>query len=369
MTSEPSPQTGVGKGSQADFMAQMTFASMGSSCTDPSCTDSFCGRPSGVREAKETSFRRSRGNFFTKLFDGGRREVDDEDLGLGLLEKGGGEDGPRSTISSLTLSFTSSPSLTSLQDKASSEACRRRVALSVVCIAAFSLFIWLVTVLMDEGRTVAGRNVPTDKIDLATWNILCLEDEYSESWGCPLQISLCGDDRGACTEARRRRVWGVIEGLGVDALALQEVEDEFLDLQPAGSKWTVAARSGQCAVLFPVDSGFKVVGTGNVTIGGLTGCPSAPYVVLESLSSGSLAAVASVHVGASSSLPNFSAGFVSAFEDKVEGLVGDKATLVAAGDYNHNATSALSPEGWSVSHPSSALAGGTSQHQDDWMGR
>jgi len=88
MTSEPSRQTGVGKGSQADFMAQMTFASMGSSCTDPSCTDSFCGRPSGVREAKETSFRRSRGNFFTKLFDGGRREVDDEDLGLGLLEKG-----------------------------------------------------------------------------------------------------------------------------------------------------------------------------------------------------------------------------------------------------------------------------------------
>ena len=51
-----------------------------------------------------------------------------------------------------------------------------------------------------------------------------------------------------------------------------------------------------------------VVSTGNVTISGLTGCPSAPYALLSHLSSGSLAAVSSVHVAASSSLPDFTAG-------------------------------------------------------------
>ena len=49
----------------------------------------------------------------------------------------------------------------------------------------------------------------------------------------------------------------MIEGLSVDALALQEVEDDFVELQPEGSKWTMAARSGQCVVLFPADSDFK----------------------------------------------------------------------------------------------------------------
>ena len=179
MSSEPPPQSDAGPPPRADFMAQMTFASMGDlGCADPSCSDSFCGRPSGVREAKEArpgSFRRSRGNFLTQLFEaGGRGEVDDEDLGLGLLERGGEDEAPRSTISSLT--WASSPSLTSREGSTvSSEDCRRRVALSVVCLAAFSLFILLITVLMDEGRTVTGGNVPTDKISVGTWNVLCVE--------------------------------------------------------------------------------------------------------------------------------------------------------------------------------------------------
>jgi hypothetical protein len=97
-------------------------------------------------------------------------------------------------------------------------------------------------------------------VRVGTWNVLLMDDKYHPSWGCPLQIALCSDNKQACTLERRRRVWDTIENntFGIDVLCLQEAADAFFSVQSESSNWTTVARSGECSVLLSDASGFRV---------------------------------------------------------------------------------------------------------------
>ena len=202
----------------SNFMDQMTFTRLSSTCSHSTCSDLDCSSPSRRPLEPAQAFPR-RGNFFASLFQPRDRCLDnDNGLGLRLLEMGEGESTPRSTISTLTASFD-------LSMVGRPSELRRRYAVLFICLCAFGLFAWLIAIVAGGGGVVEGGGIVT--VSVATWNVLCIDDEYSDQWGCPLQIQLCGDGvegREACTEARRRREWGVIEGLQVDAMAVQEME-------------------------------------------------------------------------------------------------------------------------------------------------
>ena len=139
-----------------------------------------------------------------------------------------------------------------------------------------------------------------------------------------------------------------------------------MSVQPENSKWHVAARSGQCAILIPSDGNFDVKAAGNVTSSSLTGCEFAPTVSLRHRTKpDTFVTVTSIHVQASvSDMPAWYDTFTSSLSS-----LEFPGVAVVAGDFNHNATGSNLPLGWKSAHPSTDLSGGTSQHQDNWMGR
>eukprot|EP00520_Triparma_pacifica_P007809 CAMPEP_0118664692 /NCGR_PEP_ID=MMETSP0785-20121206/18171_1 /TAXON_ID=91992 /ORGANISM="Bolidomonas pacifica, Strain CCMP 1866" /LENGTH=255 /DNA_ID=CAMNT_0006558661 /DNA_START=12 /DNA_END=776 /DNA_ORIENTATION=+ len=202
-------------------------------------------------------------------------------------------------------------------------------------------------------------------LSVSTYNVMCVEDEYSDSWGCPIQISLCKDDREACTTERRKRQWEMMDKSSVDVFLLQEVEDGFLDLLPSQSPYALASRSGQCAILVR-SSSVTVLSAFNLTIPDQTGCEYSPAVTIASSSSSSSKMIlASLH--AEASISDMGA-FYSSISTELERWGLGRAPVIVGGDFNHNVSDASPPEGYSLSSPSTQLSNGTSQHQDNWMG-
>jgi len=161
------------------------------------------------------------------------------------------------------------------------------------------------------------------------------------------------------------REWGLLESSSTDVLLLQELEDDFIDLQPPNSVYSLVARSGQCAVLLHDHGNFSLSSAENLPIDGLTGCPEAPTATLAV--GPATVTVSSVHVAASlsTSMSEWYRQAAVSFESQF----GGSDLIVLGGDYNHNVSlpSDLPPT-WRIAAPTTPLSNGTSQHQDDWMG-
>jgi hypothetical protein len=217
-------------------------------------------------------------------------------------------------------------------------------------------------------------------VRVGTWNVLLMDDEYHPSWGCPLQIALCSDNKQACTLERRRRVWDTIENntLGMDVLCLQEADDAFFNVQSEFSNWTTVARSGECSVLLWDASGFRVSDVYDVALSGLSGCPSVPMVTLLRSNSSNgesekAVAVGSLHLKSSlSNVENWYKMAAVAFRNASSQQKG--LPHIVGGDYNHNLTSVLAlPMGWQLAYGTDdddvePLLFGTTQKERNWMG-
>jgi len=274
------------------------------------------------------------------------------------------DENQRSTISSLTWNTYSFSSWSSLPQSASK---RRRIL-----VAAFVLFLLLLVIIVLLARRNSTEtsviNAPPT-LTVGSWNVMCEDDEWSESWGPPVEKSLCEANKTECTKLRREREWRVLEeALDLDVIALQEAEDGFFELQPEDSVWEVAAMSGQCSLLVRRGGEWSVLEVFNLEIADMTGCDFAPAVALSRGDDTEKIVFSSVHVQASVS------DMDSWYEEaaKVISAAGVAHTYpisIIGGDFNHNASSASSlPEGWGISAPHTMLSDGTSQHQDGWMG-
>jgi len=225
---------------------------------------------------------------------------------------------------------------------------------------------------------------------VGTWNILLPEDEYNPSWGCPIQIHLCGstqESRTNCTRQRQLRIWEAIEHRAddLDVLCLQEVEDTFLELQPreglgdnnttsSKSSWEMVARSGECAIFVSESSRqqWELVNATDVYMPSLSGCPSVPMISLEQrrANNSNVVNVASLHVKASVS--NMTAWYESAadaIDQRIESVEG--YSIILGGDFNHNMTRNVQlPTDWDLVHSDTEQLQlkGTTQKEYNWMG-
>jgi hypothetical protein len=221
-----------------------------------------------------------------------------------------------------------------------------------------------------------GEDMPM--IRVGTWNVLLMDDEYHTSWGCPLQIALCSssnDTQVACTRQRRQRVWDAMEGQSdiLDVLFLQEVEDDFLQLQSSSSNWTTVARSGECAILLSTKSRFQVMSVYEVALSDLSGCSSVPMALLAvgASNNNSVVAVGALHVKASvSDMDLWYATACATFQN--DSSHRRRIPFIIGGDFNHNLTSTTTtvlPLGWRLVYATNVEPLlGTTQKEQNWMG-
>jgi hypothetical protein len=198
-------------------------------------------------------------------------------------------------------------------------------------------------------------------LTVSTWNILCAEDEYSTSWGAPLQLATCADNQTACTASRRQRQWDVLDDWAGDVLLVQELEDDFMLMQAPSSPWKLVSRSSQCAILYNAGNGDTTLTSSSLSlpIPSLTGCDSAPMATITE--GGVDYTLVSVHVASSIN--------ITEWYNELAAITSPFPHLIMGGDYNVNHT-AIDDDGsiLRVVAPASALGGGTSQYQADWMG-
>jgi len=207
-------------------------------------------------------------------------------------------------------------------------------------------------------------------LNIATWNILLEEDEFSRDWGSPLSIAKC-PVQSSCVAGRWQRLWGKLEEVQqsqkLQVVLIQEIEDGFLQLQPSGSKWEMAIRSGECAIL--VSSDTKVhrtyeLGVNELPfdgISGLSGCPAIPMAVV-SLNEEEDIHVGSVHLRASVDLATW-------FDMVLPTQTPSNGTMILGGDFNQNLTEFDTVHDWlvlDIDVEKNLL--GTSQREYNWMG-
>ena len=192
-------------------------------------------------------------------------------------------------------------------------------------------------------------------VRVGTWNVLLVEDEYNPDYGTVLQGLLCGTDPTSpaainCTKTRREHIWKYLDAneAKMDVIALQELEDGFLSLQPAASPWKLASRSNQCALF--VHTSFSLEYNTNVSDWSLptSGCDALPLVTVRS-DVGSTLTIASIHVPASGVN-------MTQWYQEASTTLDIAGTLVFAGDWNHNLTEGMAPAGWALSGPLTMLA-------------
>ncbi|GMH62266.1 hypothetical protein TrLO_g1509 [Triparma laevis f. longispina] len=277
------------------------------------------------------------------------------------------ENEDRSTISSLTWNTYSFSSWSSFQTTSGGK--KKRILIGAIVL--FCLITTIVIVLLMTLRSVRVTDTapaqPT--LTVGSWNVLCSDDEWNTSWGPPLQISLCANNKTECTKQRRQREWVVLESaFDIDAIALQEAEDGFFELQNEDSIWEIAARSDQCAILFRKGGEWNVEEAFHLTIPDMTGCEFAPTVALKREGGDKTIMFSSVHVQAS--VEDMDEWYASAAEIiNAAGTDTEQAISIIGGDFNHNVSSVSKlPDDWGISEPLTMLSDGTSQHQDGWMG-
>ena len=201
-------------------------------------------------------------------------------------------------------------------------------------------------------------------LSVATYNVLCADDEYNREWGCPLEISNCESKQSDCTRDRRLRVWEMLDGQSIDVLLLQEVEDGFLALKPPTSTYRLINRSGQCAILVRDTHRTTILDSFNLTVPDQTNCEFVPAVTITTSEGDENITLASTHVEASVSDMG---AFYASLSSELSRLILSSYVIVG-GDFNHNVSSAPPPPNYSISSAPTLLSNGTSQHQDDWMG-